>query len=118
MSNGIRKEECIWAMLTHLIALIVIALRIPLVNIAAPLILWMIKRKEMPFVDVNGKESLNFQISISIYAFIASRLFFVYVGIYLLWVVALADIILVIMASIKTSNGESFKYPWTIRFIH
>ena len=116
MTNDLQKEERVWAMLVHLAALIVF-LRIPFGNLIGPLIIWLIKRKTMPLVDVNGKESLNFQISITIYSIISALLIFIYVGIILLWAIALADIVLVVIASVKTSNGENYKYPWTIRLI-
>ena len=43
---------------------------IPFGNFILPLVLWMGNRKDNPFVDYNGKQALNFQISILLYSVI------------------------------------------------
>jgi uncharacterized Tic20 family protein len=103
-------------MLCHLTALAGF-IGIPFGHILGPLVVWLLKKNDYPSVDEQGKESLNFQISLSIYGIISALLIFVMVGIFLLIVLILADLILVIVASVKTSNGESYRYPLTIRFI-
>jgi uncharacterized Tic20 family protein len=110
------KQERTWAMLCHLIALAGF-IGIPLGNILGPLVVWLLKKEEFPAVDVNGKESLNFQISMTIYGFIAALLILVVVGIVLVIAIIIADVVLVIIATVKTNNGEEFRYPATIRFI-
>jgi len=75
------------------------------------------KKNEYPFVDEQGKESLNFQISVTIYSIPLFVLIFVLIGIPLLILLLAADVILVIVAAVKASNGESFRYPLTIRLI-
>jgi uncharacterized protein len=82
-----------------------------------PLIVWLIKRDSSPEIDAAGKESLNFQISMLIYHVIALVLCFVLIGIPILIALWIADVVFVIIASVKTSNGEVFRYPLTIRFI-
>jgi uncharacterized Tic20 family protein len=93
-------------------------------NILGPLVLWLIKRGDSSYLDRVGKEVLNFQISFSIYISAAlavgTMLLIFLVGIlfYLLaaaiWVVW---IILMIVGAVKTSNGEEYKYPFTIRLL-
>lgn len=110
------KDEKLWATLCHLSGLLGFAF--PIVgNIAGTLVFWMIRKDEMPLVDINGKEALNFQISVSIYALFAAALVLVLIGIPLLFMVALADLIFIIMAAAKTSEGTPFRYPLTIRMI-
>jgi uncharacterized protein len=110
------KDERLWATLCHLSALIGFVL--PIVgNIAGPLVFWILKKDEMPFVDINGKEAINFQISMSIYALCAVVLVLVLIGIPLLFMIALSEITFVIMASVKTSEGTPFRYPLTMRLI-
>lgn len=110
------KDEKLWATLCHLSALV--GFVFPIIgNIVAPLLFWLIRKDEMPFVDVAGKESLNFQISVSLYAICAAILVIVLIGIPLLFIIGFADLILIIMASVKTAEGESFRYPLTIRLI-
>jgi uncharacterized Tic20 family protein len=80
-------------------------------------VVWLLKRNDHPFVDDQGKEALNFQISMTIYGIIAGILVILLVGIALLALVAIADFILVIVASMKANDGELYRYPVTIRLI-
>jgi uncharacterized Tic20 family protein len=104
-----------WAMLCHLTAFT--GYFIPFGNIIGPLVIWLIKKDELAVVDENGKESINFQISMTIYATIASLLIVVFVGIIILPVVIIAQIAFTIIASIKANNGKAYRYPLTIRFL-
>ena len=110
------KEEQNWGMLCHLTALALL-LGVPFGHLLGPLIVWLIRRNQYAFVDEQGKESLNFQISMTIYAILSGLLVLVAVGFILLAVVLVADVILVIVASVKVSNGKSYRYPLTIRFL-
>ena len=87
--------------------------------VVGPLIVWLLKRAESPSVDAHGKESLNFHISIMIYAFGLGLLGFVSCGITWLLLIALAvfQIVCTILAAIKASNGEFYRYPLTIRMV-
>jgi uncharacterized protein len=109
------NDEKVWATLCHLSALIGFVL--PFGNIIGPLMFWFIKKDDMPLVNTNGKEALNFQISMTIYALIAALLVLVLIGIPLLIIVALTDLVLIIMASVKTSEGAPYRYPLTMRLI-
>ncbi len=110
------KQEKTWGMLCHLSAFAVFLFP-ALGNVIGPLIVWLIKKDESPFVDDQGKESLNFQISFTIYCLVASILIFVVIGIILLIALGIAFLVLVIIASIKANEGEEFRYPLTIRLI-
>ncbi len=69
-------------------------------------------------VDRNGKEALNFQITVSIAAAVCIPLMFVLIGIPLMFAVAVGALILTIMAGVKVSNGDfNYQYPLTIRFL-
>ena len=109
------KDECMWGMLCHLTALAGII--IPFGNVIGPLIIWLIKKDEYPFVDKQGKESLNFQIVVTIALLISFALAFVCIGIFLLPIVSIAALVMVIIATIKTNSGIDYKYPFNIRFI-
>jgi uncharacterized Tic20 family protein len=110
------KDARTWATVCHLSALSTFV-GIPLGNILGPLVVWLLKRNDYPFVDDQGKEALNFQISMTIYGIIAGILVILLVGIALLALVAVADFILVIVASMKANDGENYRYPFTIRLI-
>jgi len=114
--SQVSKDEQNWAMICHLSALA--GFLIPFGNILGPLIVWLIKRGEMPLVESNGKEAINFQITVSIAMLICIPLMFVLIGIPLMFAVGLGALILTIMAAVKVSNGEfEYKYPMTIRLL-
>ncbi|REK19066.1 MAG: DUF4870 domain-containing protein [Planctomycetota bacterium] len=105
-----------WAMLCHLSALL--AFIPPFVGvILGPLLLWLIKGKEHPYIDEHGKESLNFQISIIIYSILLIPTVCIGIGVVLLPALWLADAVLIIMAAMKASNGEAYRYPMCIRLV-
>jgi len=74
-------------MLCHLTALLGI-IGIPFGNIVGPLIIWLLKKNVYPFVNEQGKESLNFQISMTIYALAAALLILIKIGFFLLFIIA------------------------------
>lgn len=110
------QDEKMWGMFCHLSALA--GTIIPLGSIIGPLVIWSIKKDEYPFVDEQGKEALNFNISMAIYLVISAILVIVVIGILMLIALAIFQLIMIIIAGIKANNGESFKYPLSIRFIH
>ncbi|MFQ5603583.1 MAG: DUF4870 domain-containing protein [bacterium] len=116
MQKNDEKEARTWGMFCHLAALSC-WVGVPFGNIVGPLIVWLIKKDDIPKVDEEGKESLNFEISITIYLIVAGIMCIFIIGIPILIGLLIAQIVLVIMASVKISNGETYKYPFTIRFI-
>ena len=110
------KEEKTWALFCHVSAFAMFIF--PFGNILAPLIIWLIKKDEMPLVDDQGKESLNFQISITIYLLIAGILTLLIIGIPLLIAIGIFDIVMIIIAAIKANEGEKYRYPLTIRLVN
>ena len=114
---GPSRSERQWAMGCHLIALCGIVFPIPAANLLGPLILWLIKREDGAFIDDQGKESLNFQISLFLYALVCLFLAVIAIGILLLIPLALFGLVCVIIASIKASEGVAFRYPACIRLI-
>lgn len=111
------RTERQWAMGCHLIALCGIVVPIPAANLLGPLVLWLIKREDGAFIDDQGKESLNFQISLFIYALGCLVLAAIGIGILLLIPLALFGLVCVIIAAIKASEGIAFRYPACIRLI-
>ncbi len=102
-------------MLCHLGALI--GYLIPFGNLIGPLVFWLIKKDQYAFVDDQGKESLNFQITVSIAAIISVILTLVMIGFILLLVVAIGSLVLVIMATVAASSGKAYRYPICLRLI-
>ena len=104
-----------WEILCHLSALS--GILIPPGFFLGPLTIWLLKRSELPEVDVQGKASVNFQLSMLIYFLVASVLSILIIGFFLMIVVWIVDVVLVVMASIKTSEGEPYDYPFTLNLI-
>jgi len=100
------SDEKTLALLSHVLTFV-----FPLL---APLIIYLIKKDESSFVAYHAKESLNFQITLFI---ICVLLFITIVGILLLWIVGIIGCILVIVATIRASEGKLYKYPFCIRLI-
>lgn len=105
-----------WKVILHLSGLC--GLIIPYVgNILGPLVVWLMKKEEMPALEPEGRKVLNFQISWSIYIFLASLSLFFCVGAFLLPVVGLAWLVLLIIGAVKASNGEPYTFPLTIKML-
>jgi uncharacterized Tic20 family protein len=105
-----------WSVLCHASALSGLFFHV-LGFVLGPLIVWLIKRGDSAEIDANGKESLNFQISMLIYHAIAVVLCFVLIGIPILIALWILDVVFTIIASVKTSEGQFYRYPLTIRFL-
>ena len=110
------KQARTWGMLCHLASLLWL-IGIPFANILAPLIVWLLKKNDYSFVDEQGKESMNFQISMTLLTLLAALLIIIKIGIILVFAIGIANVVFVIIASVKTSNGESYQYPFKIKFI-
>jgi len=108
------KDARTWAMISHLAALS--GYFCPLGNVLGPLIIWAIKKDEHPFVDEQGKEAINFQLSMTVAYLISIVLCFVLIGFLLLGILAVYALIMIIIASIKSNDGIDFRYPHSIRF--
>ena len=118
MGKEVNKDARMWAMFCHLGGLAALLPILPFIGgIIAPLIIWQIKKDEYPFVNEQGKEAVNFQISILIYELVAGLLIFACIGAFLLPAVMIFDIVFLIIAAIKANDGFHYRYPLCIRFI-
>lgn len=104
-----------WAMFCHLAALA--GMVFPFGNLLGPLIIWQIKRELDPFVDEQGKEALNFQITVSIAMLVSMLLMVVAIGFLLLPLICLAALVLSIIAGIKANEGKAYRYPLCWRLV-
>jgi uncharacterized Tic20 family protein len=117
-SKEINKEARMWGMICHLAGLGGLIPIVPIIgSVIGPLIVWQIKKEEFGFVADQGKEALNFQISILMYAIVSGLLCFACVGFVLLPAVYIFDLIFLLIAAVKANDGEHYRYPLTIRFI-
>ena len=104
-----------WAMFCHLSALL--GIWVPFGSLIGPLILWQMKRETDPFIDDQGKEALNFQISVAIASAICLLLMVVVIGFFLFGLVAIGALVLTIIAGVKANEGQAYRYPFTWRLI-
>jgi uncharacterized Tic20 family protein len=104
-----------WAMFAHLSALA--GLVMPFGSILGPLIVWLIKKDTMPLVNDQGKEALNFNITVAMAAVVCGVLVFVLVGFLLLPALVITWLAFVIIATIKASEGVTYRYPFTLRLV-
>lgn len=116
--SGPSKTERQWAMGCHLIGLCGVIVPFPAAGLIGALVLWLIKREDGAFIDDQGKESLNFQISLLIYAFACGLLAFIGIGILLFLPLVVFGFVCIVMAAIKASEGSAFRYPACIRLIN
>ena len=105
-----------WAMICHLAGFFGFGLPVA-GHVVGPLIIWMLKRDEHPFIDHQGKEAVNFQISMVIYGAILTPTLCLLIGIPLLVALMITDIVLMIIAAVSASRGEPYRYPLTIRLV-
>jgi len=119
----ISKDARMWAMICHLGGLAGLLPIVPVIgSIIAPLIIWQIKKEDSSFVDEQGKEAVNFQISMVLYGLVGSIVCLATcVGAFLIpgviCVVVIVDLVFLLIAAVKANNGYRYRYPLTIRFI-
>lgn len=119
MSDGVNvseKDARQWAAITHASALVGL-LGNGIGFLLAPLLIWLIKRNDHPFLDDQGKEAVHFQITMLLAAIVGGILTVVLVGFVILLAVAILAVIMPIVAAIKASEGERYRYPLTLRLI-
>jgi hypothetical protein len=111
----VSSEDRTWGIIVHAAAFV--GFVIPFGNILGPLVVWTIKKDESRFVDDNGKQALNFQITWTIILIIVGLTLLIGIGAILLPIVGLVWLIFVILAIIRASNDQVYDYPLTIDLI-
>lgn len=107
-----------WATGMHLTALgAVLPFAFP-VLVVGPLVLWLWKRDESPFLEDHGREALNFQLSLAIYGLASIALMPVLIGFLLIVFVYALGLVGMIKASVAANRGEYVRYPMTLRLVH
>ena len=111
----VTSEEKQMGLFLHLSQLI--NLVIPIGGIIVPILIWQMKKEEMPALDAHGKMVTNWLISSFIYVAVSVVLMFVLIGFLTLLIVAVLGIIFPIVGALKANNGENWEYPLTIKFL-
>ena len=114
-SAGYTKEERTWAAVAHLAAFA--GHIFPFAHIFVPLAVWFWRRDTSVFVDDQGKESVNAQITVTIYAAVCVPFCFILIGFVMLGVLYLAAVILTILAAMAAYEGRVYRYPLILRLV-
>lgn len=111
-NSTVPQEDKTLALITHLSGIIL--------GFIVPLIIWLINKDkvEKAFLIGQAKEALNFQITVLIAWIVAIVLSFLLIGFLLYPVILIGNIVFCILAGIKANNGESYRYPVSIRLVN
>lgn len=117
IASGVDSERVrLWRMLCHLSALL--GYIFPFGHVLGPLVVWMLRRDQIPGVEKAGRESLNFQLTVTVMGLIGVMLSVVFVGLVLLFLLVVFHFCMTLYASVRTQKGKEFTYPLTIRIIN
>jgi uncharacterized Tic20 family protein len=109
------QDERTWAMLAHLAAFAFFIC--PLGNVIGPLIVWLVKREQSEFIADQGREALNFNISVTLAALACGVLVLVFIGILLGVALFIAWLAMTIVAGIRAGEGVRYRYPFALRLV-
>lgn len=113
--TGPSKDERTMAMICHL--LVFSGYLIPFGNLIGPLVLWLIKKDTMPFVDDQGKEVLNFQITVAIALLACFLTFWLFIPILIFFIILITSVVFTIIGAIKANEGVAYRFPFSLRLI-
>ena len=108
-------QERLWAMLAHLLSFVAAYL---FLGFVAPLVVLLVFGPRSAYVRAHAVESLNFNLTWLLYAIVGVVLALLVIGFLILIALGIAYLVLVVIASVRANNGEFYRYPLTIRFIH
>lgn len=105
-----------WAMLCHYAAFF--WLLAPMIgNVLGPLVVWQLKKDSDPFVDRQGKEAFNFQLTYSLWMIVSGVLGWIVIGFALAALVNVVALVLVVIAGMRANEGRDCRYPLCWRFV-
>ncbi len=108
------KDTRTWAMVLHLSVLS--GLIVPMAGLVVPVVIFLLKKEQVPGLAPHGYVIFNWMISALIYAVISLILMIVGIGVLLMAIVAVLSLVFPIIGAIKASEGEVWPYPLSIRF--
>jgi uncharacterized Tic20 family protein len=109
------QDDRTWGMLAHLSTFL--GLAIPLGNLIAPLVIWLVKRDQSAFIAENAKEALNFNITLVIGFVVCWILVFIFIGLLLFGVLAIYWLVMTILAAISANEGNVYRYGLSLRLV-
>ena len=112
---ALSQDERNWGMYCHLAVLA--GFVFPLGNVIGPLIIWLIKKDQYPFVDYNARQAMNFQITLVVGLLVSGLLAFIFIGFILMIILVLFAMVQTIQAIMASGKGEYFTYPYSLRLL-
>lgn len=109
------KDERTWGMLCHLSGLA--GFMVPFGSVIGPLVVWLMKKDEFAFVNDQGREAVNFHLSMLIYEIIAFFMVFIFIGFLVLPLLLIFELIQVVLATVSANDGKPYRYPMTMQFV-
>lgn len=110
------KDERNWALIAHLSA--IAGMLVPFVGtILGPLVVWLLKREDSEYVADQAKEALNFNITMFLGYMICFILMIIVIGVFLMMALGLLHLVFIIIAMVKASEGERYRYPFALRLV-
>lgn len=109
------QETRLWATLLHLSVFAGYA--IPIAGLVAPIVIWQVRKDDLPQIDVHGKIVVNWIISMALYGAVSFVLVFALIGIPMLILLGVLGVVFPIIGGVKASNGEAWHYPLSIQFL-
>ncbi len=109
------RDDRTWGMFCHLAGLA--GYIVPLGWLIGPLVVWLLKREDYAFVDDQGRESLNFQLTMFILGLLCIPLVFIFIGLILLLALTVFQVIFTVVAAVKANEGVWYRYPINFRLI-
>lgn len=103
------KDARNMAMLAHLLGIFT--------SIIGPLIIWLMKKEDDPYIEQQSREALNFQITMLIAWAIAAITSIICIGAILAIIIPIVVLVLGIMAAVAVSDGKDYRYPFTLRLV-
>lgn len=117
-TEDISGEEKNWAMFSHIAAFAAVIPLMPAIGmVLGPLVIWLMKKDSMNLVSENGKEALNFNITMFIAYCISFILMIVLIGIPIFFGLVIFHFVITIIAAIKASEGGVYRYPFGLKLI-
>lgn len=109
IADSSKPDPTQWIALLHLSGLFVM--------IFPPLIIYIWKKPEVPEMQIHFKDVMNFQLSLLVYLLASLVLVMLVIGVVLLPLIGVLSTAIIILNTIKVMNGQSYKYPFSIRFL-
>ena len=115
VAGALDDDARLWGMFCHLTALLGYVL--PFGHLIGPLVVWLAKREQVPFADQQGREAINFQLSVTLYTVVALIACFVFIGFLLLFALVVFHVAMTLYAALRAQQGDCVRYPLTLRVI-